>query len=247
MRDIIPQIQVEQNHMKAAGKLESLTSAAHTSKSNPEKVDALTLGLVTLQLTLLGLLARWVRKHPVSVQDISITRALQKKDSRLLRYAALAFTYSSSPKIMMPVMVPVALLFWKMHLRLAAIVLAALTLVNETTKLAIKGIVKRPRPNPALVRVYKSAHGHSFPSGNAASAVTFWGWLLTMGLIHLKGRARKMLLLIPAVIIILIGPSRVSLGDHWASDVLGGYLLGSSWLVLALRVYLKLRERAVPG
>jgi len=43
----------------------------------------------------------------------------------------------------------------------------------------------------------------------------FWGWLLAMGLIHLKGRARKILLLIPALIIILIGPSRVYLGDHW--------------------------------
>jgi membrane-associated phospholipid phosphatase len=244
MRDLIPGIQVEEKYQRTAGKLASLTSAAHTSKLNLENADALALGLATLQLTLLGLLARWVRKHPVSKRDIAITRALQQKDSHLLDYAALAFTFISNPKIMMPMMVPVALIFWKMHLRLAAAMLAVLTLVNEVTKLWIKRIVGRPRPNPALVHVYKSAHGQSFPSGNAASAVTFWGWLLAMGLLHLKGRARKILLLIPALIIILIGPSRVYLGDHWASDVLGGYLLGSSWLALALRAYLKLREQS---
>jgi undecaprenyl-diphosphatase len=56
-----------------------------------------------------------------------------------------------------------------------------------------------------------------------------------------------MLLSIPALIIILIGPSRVYLGDHWASDMLGGYLLGGSWLTLAMRIYLKLRKGGVLG
>jgi undecaprenyl-diphosphatase len=245
MRDPISGTPVEEKYQKTTQKLESLTSSAHTSKLNLGIADSLTLGFAILQLTLLGFLARWVRKHPVSTQDISITRALQRKDSRLLRYTALAFTFISSPKIMMPVMVPVVLIFWKMRLRLTSSMLAVLTLVNEVTKLLIKRFVGRPRPNPALVRVYKNAHGQSFPSGNAASAVTFWGWLMTMGMMHLKGRARKMLLFIPAVIIIFIGPSRVYLGDHWATDVLGGYLLGGSWLALVLRIYLKLWERGV--
>ena len=247
MRHPIPNIQVEEKYQKTAGKLESFTPVAATPKPNLENADGLALGLTTLQLTLFGLLARWVRKHPVSTRDIAFTRALQQRDSRLLRYAALSFTFISSPKIMMPVMVPVALIFWKKKLRLAAVMLTVLTLVNEVTKLWIKRIIDRPRPNPVLVHVYKSAHGQSFPSGNAVSAITFWGWLLAMGLIHLKGRARKLLLLIPALIIILIGPSRVYLGDHWASDVLGGYLLGSSWLALAVRAYLKLREQSNRG
>jgi membrane-associated phospholipid phosphatase len=247
MRDPISSTPVAEKYQKTTQKLASLTSSARTSKLNLEKADTLILGLATLQLSLLGLLAQWVSKHPVSAQDISITRALQKKDSRLLSYAALAFTFISNPKIIMPMMVPVALIFWKMRLRLVASMLAVLTLVNEVTKLLIKHFVGRPRPNPALVHVYKKAHGQSFPSGNTASAVTFWGWLLAIGLIHLKGRTQKISLFIPALIIILIGPSRVYLGDHWTSDVLGGYLLGGSWLALTLRVYLKLRGRGVSG
>ncbi len=247
MRDVIPGIPVEENHQASARKLESLRSSAHNLNLGLEKSDALALGGALLQLTLLGFLAQWVCQHPVSAQDIAITRALQRKEARFLQYTALAFSYISSPKIMMPIMAPVALIFWKMQLRLAAVVFAALSLVNEITKLVIKHIVGRPRPNPALVRVFKSAHSQSFPSGNVASAVTFWGWLFAMGMIHWKGRARKMLLSIPALIIILIGPSRVYLGDHWASDMLGGYLLGGSWLTLAMRIYLKLRKGGVSG
>lgn len=242
MRDTIPGTHVGKSQGPSKI-LEDIRSDVRISNPGFEKADALVLGLTTLQLALLGLLALWVRKHPVSTQDLTVTRALQKKDSRFLQYAALAFSYSSSPKIMMPVMVPVTLIFWKMHLRLAAAVFATLSTLNEITKLAIKHLVGRPRPNPALVRVYKSADGQSFPSGNVASSVTFWGWLLAMGLLHWKGRARKMALAIPAVIMILVSPARVYLGDHWASDVLGGYLLGGSWLALALRAYLKLRKR----
>lgn len=241
MRDVAPGTRVGKSQ-GLSKILENIRSDVRTSNPGFEKADALIIGLTTLQLTLLGLLASWVRKHPVSIQDLTVTRALQKKDSRFLYSSALAFSYSSSPKIMMPITVPLTFILWKMHLRLAAVVFTVLSTVNEITKLVIKHIVGRPRPNPALVHVYKGADGQSFPSGNVASSVTFWGWLLAMGLLHWKGRVQKMVLAIPAVIMILVSPSRVYLGDHWPSDVLGGYLLGGSWLALALRAYLKLRR-----
>jgi undecaprenyl-diphosphatase len=77
------------------------------------------------------------------------------------------------------------------------------------------------------------------------SYVAFWGLIFSLGIILLK-RDRwwhYMFLIIPALLVVLVGPSRVYLGDHWASDVLGGYLLGGVLLGLALWIYLKLNEQ----
>jgi membrane-associated phospholipid phosphatase len=45
--------------------------------------------------------------------------------------------------------------------------------------------------------------------------------------------------------VVLIGPSRIYLGDHWASDVLGSYLIGGVLLGLAVIIYLPLKESGV--
>jgi len=40
-----------------------------------------------------------------------------------------------------------------------------------------------------------------------------------------------------ALVVILMGPSRIYLGQHWFSDVMGAYVLGSVWLALSIRIY----------
>jgi undecaprenyl-diphosphatase len=77
--------------------------------------------------------------------------------------------------------------------------------------------------------------------------IAYWGLLFAFSIILLeRWHWWRMALLITSVaFVVLIGPSRVYLGDHWASDVLSAYLIGGVLLGFAVSIYLPLKERGV--
>jgi membrane-associated phospholipid phosphatase len=105
--------------------------------------------------------------------------------------------------------------------------------LGATAMLAMKGFFQRTRPMEALLDV----RGLSFPSGHAFISMVFFGLV-----IHLLFRSRLNPVwiaggtLVCLALIALIGTSRVYLGVHFVTDVLGGYAAGFLWLVLALRL-----------
>ena len=108
-----------------------------------------------------------------------------------------------------------------------------------------KIIFHRPRPELAVY----AEHGFSFPSGHAAMAVALYGFLAYVLMRNAKQWRRKVNIFFAAfAIAALIGFSRLYLGVHYFSDVLGGYLAGAVWLVIAIGVseYV-LRERRKDG
>jgi undecaprenyl-diphosphatase len=109
----------------------------------------------------------------------------------------------------------------------------------------MKLLVARPRPTPHLVEVMQPADGTSFPSGQVMAYIALWGLLFCLGGILLRGKAWQRLpfLVVAGLLVVLIGPSRIYMGEHWASDVLGSYLLGGAWLGLSLWLYLKLKRK----
>ncbi|MFX4293995.1 phosphatase PAP2 family protein [Streptomyces bohaiensis] len=116
----------------------------------------------------------------------------------------------------------------------AAGFLAAL-LAGQLLRFLLMAAVARPRPPEALWAVHASHW--SFPSGHTATAATAAGLVLAALLIHGGGRApaagRAAALLVPWAV--AVGASRVYLGVHWVTDVLGGWLFATAWLaVLAL-------------
>ena len=201
--------------------------------------------LSAVQLALFVPLAWWVHKHPVDPEDLKITDDMQRDRSALLINAARVLSYLSTPKYLRVAVVPLGSLFWIKGLRLEAVITIGMNWTGEAVKATVKRLVNRPRPSPALVHVWKSRHHQSFPSGNVIAASTLWGWLFFLGLVYWRDKPawQKALLGIPLLFMVLVGPSRVYLGDHWTTDVVGGYLLGNSWLGLWLRLYLLLLSR----
>ncbi len=208
----------------------------------------LLLTLDAIVIALFTFLAIWVAHHPVLAIDVTITRAFQANQSPWLRYAMLAVSYIGNVMALSAGLVVLsAILFWILDLRLEAILVVAVSATSAILYSLIKLIVARPRPSASLVQIIQAASGQSFPSGHVMSYVAFWGLLFSLGVILFRGQHwwRSALLIISALFVVLVGPSRVYLGDHWTSDVLGAYLLGGIWLAMSLWLYLYLKGRGM--
>ena len=118
-------------------------------------------------------------------------------------------------------------------LNLAFVALAA-TMVP-----VLKEAVDRPRPTADAIYVLSEVSGHSFPSGHAFLAVTFFGAMFYLAP-RLCGTRTKIVLplrLFLAAMILGIGLSRIYLGTHWLSDVIGGFIIGGLVLYAAVELF----------
>ncbi|WP_341282651.1 phosphatase PAP2 family protein [Paenibacillus sp. FSL H8-0537] len=89
----------------------------------------------------------------------------------------------------------------------------------------------RPSLNAIITEV-----GYSFPSGHSMNAFTFYGILTYLCWRHIpKERIRKWLLAFSSIMIVGIGGSRIYLGVHYPSDVVGAYLISLVWLIVLIQ------------
>jgi undecaprenyl-diphosphatase len=89
------------------------------------------------------------------------------------------------------------------------------------------------------VNVFAKLSSYSFPSGHVMFYLGFFGFIWFLAFTLLKPSLKRSLLLVFfGILIVLIGVSRVYLGEHWPSDVLGSYLLGSLTLAALIQFYL---------
>ena len=106
----------------------------------------------------------------------------------------------------------------------------------------LKLIFMRDRPYDLMII---TESGYSFPSGHAMAALGFYGFIIYLiWHFNLRKRAKIIFTILLSILIILIGISRIYLGVHYASDVLAGYMISASYLILYITLisrYLKLR------
>jgi membrane-associated phospholipid phosphatase len=118
----------------------------------------------------------------------------------------------------------------------AALVAGSVTLAWGFESLA-KAVVHRARPPlGALVRL---PGNFSFPSGHAVISLVLCGTLAFLVLRSVRSKIlRAVLVAVAVVVVLLVGFSRIYLGVHWTTDVIGSWLLGAAWLSASLGTYL---------
>jgi undecaprenyl-diphosphatase len=187
----------------------------------------LIVGSLAILALVISIYARFAPRFP---GDLCLTLCLQSFDNHFLLSFMdyVSFIFGGWSSVVVVVIIGI-LVWWRIGKLEALMILVGelITLVNTALKLAIN----RPRPSADLVHILSREQGNGFPSGHAFFAIVILGLLAYFAFINLKNRTIRMVVLVGLIaLILLIGTSRVYLGVHWPSDVIGGYLIGGVFL-----------------
>jgi undecaprenyl-diphosphatase len=124
---------------------------------------------------------------------------------------------------------------WRREVLLFLVTMGGAAILNRVLKLAFQ----RPRPEPYFDLPVPNSF--SFPSGHALLSLCFYGALAILITSHLRSRRGKVAVwILTAILILLIGLSRIYLGMHFGSDVVAGFSAAFIWITtlhLAQRIW----------
>ncbi|MCQ4209597.1 phosphatase PAP2 family protein [Streptomyces longispororuber] len=198
----------------------------------------LTATLALTSLLLLVLVA--VRWRPLTDLDSGIADDLHRSavaEPGLTRANRILTDWVWDPWTMRALCAVVVLvLVWRLRNWALAGWIAATCLLGTLVQQGLKAAVDRPRP--VWPDPVDSAHYAAFPSGHSMTAVVVCGLLLWLLRRYGAGRALRRTALAVAVVSVLgVGLTRLWLGVHWPSDVLGGWLLGALTVTVSTAAY----------
>lgn len=154
--------------------------------------------------------------------DRPITEAVVERRTPMLDDVAKAVSRFGSTPVVLAVAAVAAAASWRRCPRLAASIVV-LALARPLVEFGFKELIGRPRPDGDRLVV---GRGPSFPSGHPFATAASWGFLPLVAALYTRRRAVWWGLTIGVwVLAVLVAASRVWLGVHWASDVVGGLLI----------------------
>jgi undecaprenyl-diphosphatase len=201
-------------------------------------------GLLTVMAASFLVLSLGIHQPGVERVDLTVTRAFQSLRVPLVEWLMIGFSFLGNSATLSVVGLGSAAWMLRRGHRLAAL-LTALTLFGLPLNMIVKEIVGRPRPDGSLVSVVMPTIGLSFPSGHAMASTMLYGFLAALAWMHVRSPSRRMRAAFGfAATALMISLSRVYLGAHWISDVVGGWTAGLFCLLILVEVYRFMRPPA---
>ncbi|WP_051689988.1 bifunctional DedA family/phosphatase PAP2 family protein [Pelobacter seleniigenes] len=202
----------------------------------------LTLLLFAAGWGFLGVLQDVLAKDPLVVADQAVYHFLQSLRTPWADNAFVAVTELGDSFVNIALFCTVLLVLLVKRCHRAASFWALTVLGGLLAVQVLKWTIHLPRP----VSIYDGASAFSFPSGHTTMSVVLYGFLAILIVRQIGSAWRWGLVSSVVLIAFIIGFSRLYLGAHWLSDVLGGYFIGTSWATIVGIAYLKKADKPVP-
>lgn len=134
-----------------------------------------------------------------------------------------------------PVVLPMIALLLLRGYRRDALLLAVVMAGEVILENGLKESFHRSRPEPFFGLATPASY--AFPSGHALASCCFYGAVALMFCSHVDSRRLRMTAWVLAILLIVaIGLSRIYLGVHYPTDVIGGYIVAAAWVIVASRL-----------
>ncbi|MFT3737548.1 MAG: phosphatase PAP2 family protein [Breznakibacter sp.] len=191
-----------------------------------------------------GTLAVYVMFAQPHYIDIHISEEIQEKQNGFLDSFMKAVSWFGRIRVSAVLVVCSALYFLLLKRKKDALLMLS-TLISGGIAWVLKTLIDRPRPTKDFVSILEETHYQSFPSGHVLFYTVFFGAFIFILLrtINKHSILKAGGILLCLSMIFLGAVSRVYLGAHWFTDVLGGFFAGLIFLLVAGHFYFGSRKK----
>jgi undecaprenyl-diphosphatase len=217
----------------AAAPLPRLSRIRSAFKTMAERLGPrMGIGLLAagIVMVLLAVLASEVLEGETQHFDDAVRMTVYGVASPRATTVLHAITQLGSPLFLIPMTLVASLIFLRRRRIRGAILLTATMVGVSLLNWILKSVFQRPRPLPFFGLTVPASY--SFPSGHSLAAFCFYGALAALVTARLRSTFWSALVWAGAVVIIVaVGFSRLYLGLHYPSDIIGGYATGFVWVL----------------
>jgi undecaprenyl-diphosphatase len=180
----------------------------------------------------------YAHRYPYFAVDVAITRQVQSFTAAWFGDVLYPLNALGFPPLVAIVYGLIVLALFAARARVEAVCAGVAALGGSALNHLTKALVDRPRPGAELVRVAHHLAGSGYPAGHVLNFTAFAGFLCYVACVRMaRGWARTAVVVAIVSLIALMGVARIDAGEHWPSDVLGGYLIGFVWMAISIELY----------